>query len=167
MHARGEESSTTYEKRIVEIEEERRQRSAELNRRTAEREQALQDRRRTRDEAYTQDLLAAERAVHKAKEEWEAAVAEAAERRSAAEAEPAEAPTSAVDALVEKLRAAGAAAADAVAKVTEVRGTFNAEAILGLQGAGPEERTAKAAEETAKNTKRLVEEAALGGLSFG
>jgi len=54
-----------------------------------------------------------------------------------------------------------------VAKVVDVRGTFNASALLGLQGTGMEERAAKAAEETARNTKRLVEEAALGGSTFG
>ena len=69
--------------------------------------------------------------------------------------------------IVDQLRKAGAAAVDTVARVTEVRGTFNAEALLGLQGTGAEERTARASEDTAKNTKRLVEEAALGGLTFG
>jgi len=47
-----------------------------------------------------------------------------------------------------------------------VTGTFNAAALLGLQSGGADERTAKATEETAKNTKKLLDEARQGGLTF-
>ena len=47
-----------------------------------------------------------------------------------------------------------------------VTGTFNAAALLGLQSGDAADRTAKATEETAKNTKKLVDKANTGGLTF-
>ena len=47
-----------------------------------------------------------------------------------------------------------------------VRGTFNAAAIQGLAAGNAADRTATATEETAKNTKRLVQAAQTGGLTF-
>lgn len=52
-------------------------------------------------------------------------------------------------------------------KGASVQGTFNAAAAQGLAAsAGMAERTAKATEQTAKNTKRLVDAATTGGLAF-
>ncbi|QDU71035.1 phage tail tape measure protein [Mucisphaera calidilacus] len=48
-----------------------------------------------------------------------------------------------------------------------VRGTFNAEALRSLGSSDAEDRTADAAEATAKNTGKLVEAARSGGLRFG
>ena len=48
-----------------------------------------------------------------------------------------------------------------------MRGTFNAAAAQGLLGgADAQERTATATEQTARNTKRLVDAARNGGLAF-
>jgi hypothetical protein len=47
-----------------------------------------------------------------------------------------------------------------------VRGTFNAAAIQGLAAGDAADRTAKATEETAKNTKKLLQAAQTGGLTF-
>ncbi len=47
-----------------------------------------------------------------------------------------------------------------------VKGTFNALGARGLSSEGPAERTAKATEETAKNTKKILQEAQHGGLVF-
>jgi len=47
-----------------------------------------------------------------------------------------------------------------------VTGTFNAASLLGLQSGDAADRTAKATEETAKNTKKLLSEARSGGLAF-
>lgn len=47
--------------------------------------------------------------------------------------------------------------AEAMAKTTAVRGVFNKAALQSLQAGGPMERTAKATEATAKNTKKLVD----------
>ena len=68
-------------------------------------------------------------------------------------------------ALAEKLKGVGrrgmAAAGDAT-----VRGTFNAAALHGLMAGGAQDRTAKATEEVAKNTKKLLDEAKDGGVVF-
>ncbi|MCA9253358.1 MAG: hypothetical protein KDA54_19685, partial [Phycisphaerales bacterium] len=55
---------------------------------------------------------------------------------------------------------------DTVARKLSVVGTFNPAAIAGLGGGNAAERTAKASEQTAKNTKRLVDAANTGGLRF-
>ncbi len=49
----------------------------------------------------------------------------------------------------------------------DVQGTFNAAAAAGLAAGGAAERTAKGTEETARNTKKLVNKAQQGGLTFG
>ena len=51
---------------------------------------------------------------------------------------------------------------DKAAPKEAVRGTFNAAAIQGLQASGAAERTAKATEDTAKNTKTLVQRGTTG-----
>ncbi len=54
-----------------------------------------------------------------------------------------------------------------IARGVTVRGTFNAAAAQGLLGgADAQERTATATEQTARNTKRLVDAARNGGLAF-
>jgi len=55
---------------------------------------------------------------------------------------------------------------DAIAKGISVRGTFNAAGAAGLGGGDAAERTARASEQTAKNTKRLVDAVGTGGLAF-
>jgi len=55
---------------------------------------------------------------------------------------------------------------DTLARQISVRGTFNPLAAFGLGASNPIERTARAAEETAKNTKRLADAAVTGGLTF-
>ena len=48
-----------------------------------------------------------------------------------------------------------------------MRGTFNALAVQSLAGGdAAAERTAKATEQTARNTKRLADAAQTGGLTF-
>lgn len=47
-----------------------------------------------------------------------------------------------------------------------VTGTFNVMEARGLGAGGTADRLANAAEQTAKNTKRLVDEARMGGLTF-
>jgi len=47
-----------------------------------------------------------------------------------------------------------------------VQGTFNVAGVRGLAGGNAADRTAKATEETARNTKRLLQSAERGGLQF-
>ena len=52
-------------------------------------------------------------------------------------------------------------------RAAQGRGTFSAAAVAGLASSGSAaERTARASEQTAKNTKRLVDAAQSGGLAF-
>ena len=55
---------------------------------------------------------------------------------------------------------------DAIGKGISVQGTFNAAGVAGLGGGDAAERTARASEQTAKNTKRLVDAVGTGGLAF-
>lgn len=60
-----------------------------------------------------------------------------------------------------------AGAGETVARRVEARGTFNALAAQGLaSGSDAIDRTARASEQTARNTRRLVESARSGGLTF-
>ena len=69
--------------------------------------------------------------------------------------------------LLSRLRGGLAGLGAAIERGAEVRGTFNAGAIQSLAaGDGAAERTAKATEQTAKNTRRLADAAQSGGLSF-
>lgn len=98
-----------------------------------------------------------------AKRDLDDAVEQARQRREEADARRADRP-SLRDRFGDLLDFDGIAAA--VQKVS-VQGTFNATAVGGLAGASPvQERTAKAAEETARNTRRLVERSNTGGLTF-
>jgi TP901 family phage tail tape measure protein len=107
-----------------------------------------------------------QRQLEEAKRRLDEAIAEA--RRGRQEAESAEpgAPRSHQDLLAEfEDRLAGLG--DVLSRGVEVRGTFNAAAVLGLAGASDDaERTAKATEQTARNTKRLMDAALSGGLAF-
>ena len=106
--------------------------------------------------------------IDAAKEELRQAREEAARKRAAAEAERPEGPESADDkmaALAEKLKGLGRGGLAAAGDAT-VRGTFNAAALQGLMAGGAQDRTAKATEEVAKNTKKLLDEAKDGGVVF-
>ena len=121
------------------------------------------------DSEYKRRMAENETDLAKARKEWQEAIAEAGRKRAAAEAEdagpgkPEEPKVSAPD-IVEQLKARLAGIADSVevaaqkALDVDIVGTFSAEAAdrMGL-GANTSERTARATEETAKNTKRIVQ----------
>jgi TP901 family phage tail tape measure protein len=68
-----------------------------------------------------------------------------------------------LDGLADRLEGLG----DVIARKITVTGTFNPTAIAGLAaGTDADERTARATEQTAKHTKRLVDAAVTGGLTF-
>ncbi len=110
-------------------------------------------------------LQESEAELAKARAEWQSAVGDAAEKR--AETSPGtgnklkipgfEMPTgSGLDQLMSETK-----------KKTDVVGTFNPLAAMNLGADSLGERTAKASEEVAANTKRLVQQAKQGGLVFG
>jgi len=108
------------------------------------------------------DKQASEEALRQARQEWQAALDEAAQK-------PQEAEAGAPDRL-KKAKQGLEGVDDLLSQVghekTSVQGTFNALGARGLGSEGPAERTAKATEETAKNTKRLLQEAQHGGVKF-
>jgi hypothetical protein len=100
-------------------------------------------------------------ALQKAREELDAALAEAKKKRDLFDSETAQ----------DKVEQAGAGMGDlpgAAGGVAagEIQGTFNAMAIRGLGADSLAQRTAKASEEIAQNTRQLVKEAQNGGLVF-
>jgi hypothetical protein len=106
------------------------------------------------------DMKAAEDAVAQARKEWQDALDEAARKR-------AEIPEAAGPGGVkgpgdlEGLDLEGMGQ-----KSISVQGTFNPMAAGGLGTGGTLERVARAGEETAKNTRKLAQQAQTGGLQF-
>jgi TP901 family phage tail tape measure protein len=150
-------------KRLSEVEGQRTGTLAELER---QREAEHTSRR----EQFASDLAKSENALAQARREWQQAIEEAARKRQESEAEDdgparAEKPGDLMDRLQEQLSGVGEGLQQTQDKIG-VTGTFNAAAVRGFAGGGPAERTAKASEETAKNTKKLVQQAQHGGLVF-
>ncbi len=114
-----------------------------------------------RQESHDKELAESEEALRKAREEWKASLAEAKAKREAAEQKQPEAPEAPAAPEIPKIKEALQAALPAIEKAVKIEavGTFSAEAAWGL-GVGPsaaEDRTAKATEETAKNTKKIAD----------
>jgi len=141
------------------IEESRMNRLAAIGRADAENE-------RKRAAEYAKQLADSESALATAKKEWQDAIKKANEPRPAKKTDKGPPgvkppPQDAIQKAMQSLQT------QTVPQVLGVKGTFNAAALLGLKAGGPEDRIAKASEQTAANTKKLVEEAVRGGLAFG
>ena len=135
----------TREARRAAIEEEEKGTLAVL-------EEERQRRHVARRQQYDADLKAAEEAVAEARRQWQEALDEAARKR--AEITATVAPGRAADiGDFEGLDLEGL-----VRRSISVVGTFNPLAVAGLGSGSPLERTARATEETAKNTRRLVQQ---------
>ncbi len=149
---RSESTQAERDKELAGIEEERKAVINMILDETDEKDKA-------RKQGHDQELADSEAALKKAKEAWAAAVAEAKAKRQAAEArKPEAAPEAPEVPRFEKFQEEVAPALEKAARI-EVAGTFSAEAARGL-AVGPsltEERTAKATEETAKNTKKILD----------
>ena len=109
------------------------------------------------------DIDSSEQALETARNEWQDAIAEAARKRS--EVDAGEAPD-----RIGRAQADLAGMDDLLTQIGEekvsTKGTFNAAAVRGFGGGSVADRTAKATEETAKNTKRLLEQSQHGKLVF-
>ena len=117
---------------------------------------------RARDEQFAQERQDSEAALAAAKAEWKIAVEEAKTKREAALAESALAPAGEAPALPPawdfgEIEASIPDIEEKVRQTLDVAGMFGAEAAgrMGI-GSTTEERTAKATEETAKNTKKIA-----------
>jgi hypothetical protein len=103
-----------------------------------------------------------------ARQEWLNAIEEARRKREASadsEGEPGQAAS--VEDLLSQLDGLGGRLEQAVERSVASRGTFNAAAIQGLMtDSSVAERTAAAAEATARNTKKIEREVREGGVAF-
>jgi len=132
---------------------------AEIGRQFDEAQKALDDRTNAKIE-QTQTAL------DEARQKLDEAIAKAAKERKDAQNTDPNAPDS-TDSLVARIQKQLAGLGNTISGKTTVRGTFNAAAVQSLAVADPvAERTAKASEQTAKNTKQLVTAAQTGGLTF-
>lgn len=105
------------------------------------------------------------KALEDARRKLEEAIDEARRKREAADSDDAAGPSlrDRLDDIEDLLDGAG----ETIARRVEARGTFNALAAQGLaSGTDAIDRTARASEQTARNTRRLVEAARSGGLTF-
>lgn len=117
-------------------------------------------------EAANQKALADSAAeLEKARGEWKAALGEAAAKR--AESSPGSSSKFSLSGMaLPNIDAFDQTLAD-TKKKTDVVGTFNPIAAMNLGADSLGERTARASEEVAANTKKLVQQAERGGLVFG
>ena len=124
------------------------------------------------DDEYAERIKSNEDDLTAARAEWKTALATARKKREDKEEADALAKPEDPDSILDKAKNAlgnlgniGDVVATQARKIG-VKGTFNAAAIRGLQAGGAADRTAKATEQTAKNTKKLVQAAQTGGLKF-
>jgi hypothetical protein len=136
-----------------EIEQERAGIEEQLN-------QMQNEERRHRDAARRADLAATQRELETARQEWLDALAEARRRREEGPSgqlppmrRPGELPD--LDSVLETAR-----------QKVDIQGTFSALAVRGLGATSLAERTAKATEQVASNTKKLLDKAREGALVF-
>jgi len=106
------------------------------------------------------------KALEEAKRKLDEAVDDARRKREEIENDESVSPS-----LVDRFRELEAdlsSVGKGIARRVEARGTFNALAVQGLaSGNDAIDRTARASEQTARNTRRLVEQSQRSGLTFG
>jgi TP901 family phage tail tape measure protein len=154
--------------------ERRRQRqrdqSAELNEGTlAEIGRQFEEAQRNLQNATDENLQETQRQLDEARAKLDEALERARQQRAENEDEPGSDPGArrTPQDLLDDFQNRIAGLGQAIARGVTVRGTFNASAAQGLLGsADAQERTADASEQTARNTKRLVDAARTGGLTF-
>ncbi|MCC6425717.1 MAG: hypothetical protein IT435_02730 [Phycisphaerales bacterium] len=167
------------ESRLVELENAAHQTvAAREKERAAEREQAaaiheatlaaigqdFEDAQKALKDKTEAGLAESQAALDAAKQRLADAIEQARQKREAADAErgPRKSPQDLMSEFEDRLSGLG----DAIGKGISVTGTFNAAGVAGLGGGDAAERTARASEQTAKNTKRLVDAVGTGGLAF-
>jgi hypothetical protein len=118
---------------------------------------------------YDRKMKSNQEELDTARKEWRDALDEARKKRQAKEAQGPDKVEGPEDMLA-KIRGAVAGLGDLLDQTAKrtigAAGTFNAASLLGLQAGGAEDRIAKATEDTAKNTKKLLDKANTGGLTF-
>ena len=157
--------------RALDERERRRQRqrdeSADLNEATlAEIGRQFEEAQEGLRNATDEKLQETQRQLDEARAKLDEALERARRQREEGEEEPG-APGRTPQNLLDEFQDRIAGLGQTIARGVTVRGTFNAAAAQGLLGgADAQERTADASEQTARNTKRLVDAARNGGLTF-
>jgi cysteinyl-tRNA synthetase len=148
-------------------ERQQRLRSLEAEHSTAQKLLADEHQRRLANisEEHDERIAASEEALAKTRKEWKAAIAAAKKKREAAEAGEPPAPGELEfdpRKIQDMLSGVGAAARQNLS----VTGTFSAVAAWGLGTGNAMDRTARATEQTAKNTRRLLDEVRGNEMAF-
>ena len=130
--------------------------------------QQYEDKTRQLEDEYNRKITKSEADLARARKEWQQAIAEARKKRQAKETDAAPGKMQSPEQLLDKVKKSLAGLGDTLnrAAAIGVKGTFYAAEARGLGAGGAADRTAKATEETARNTKKLVNEARRGGLTF-
>jgi hypothetical protein len=162
--------------------EAKRQLGARDAQRAAEREQARQthegtlnellrqgeEKKRQQQEEYDKKMQNNQQELDSARKEWKDAIDQAKQKRKEKEAkgpDKMEGPDDLLDKARRKLGGLGDLMDQSMKKTIGVKGTFNAMEARGLGAGGATDRLANAAEETAKNTRKLVDKAQ-NGIAF-
>jgi hypothetical protein len=144
-----------------------REQSAELNEATlAEIGRQFEEAQENLKQATDESLQETQRQLDEARAKLDEALERARRQREEGEEEPSS-PRRTPQDLLDDFQDRIAGLGQRIARGVTVRGTFNAVAAQGLLGsADAQERTADASEQIARNTKRLVDAARTGGLTF-
>lgn len=166
--AKNQAAEDARNRQIFEREQARRQRLGQIE---GERTGALDQLAQMRQEEHAArqrqnqaDQTASEQALEQARKEWQDAIAEAARKRKETEAAPEPERMKKAQLHLSQMSELMTDLGDA--KVS-VKGTFSAFGARGIGAEGPAERTARSAEEIAKNTRGLLRQAQHGGIVFG
>lgn len=165
------DSSLDVEAAKAQLDEQSRAKLESLARETEDALQQLSDEQDERTKGILDDAAAKmeerRKALEKARRDLDAAIEEARRKREAADSAD---NTDGAPSLLDRFRDLESTldgVGEMIARQIETRGTFNALAIQGLaSGSDAADRTARATEQTARNTRKLVDSAQSGGLTF-
>ena len=164
----GIEDETTRQKaeREAQRQADRQRMEAEASHFYRQQDQKKEQLQQAADEVAGQEQDALSKRIADLKRQRDEAIQEARKKREAKETgEPGQ--LEGPDELLDKLKGLGDTIGRQVQKAG-VSGAFNVSSLLGLQAGDAADRTATATEETAKNTKRLVQQGrTAAGLTFG
>ena len=145
-----------------------RKQSADLNEATlAEIGRQFDEAQKKLEQATDEKLQETQRELEEARAKLDEALDKARRQREETGEEETAGPRRSAKEVIEEFENRIAGLGATLARGISVRGTFNAAAVQGLLGsADAAERTAEATEQTARNTKRLVDASRTGGLAF-
>jgi hypothetical protein len=167
--AKNNASQQSMLESIGQRDKDRQQRRSDIERDRAGAQSILDDMQSTdqtsRDKQFQQDLAATESEVQAAREAWQAAIAQAQSPDESSDSSDATNPKLSLPEVESSLAASRTVLDDQQRKV-ESKGGFNALGLSGLGADSLSQRTAKATEQVAVNTKALVDQAKRGRLVF-